>query len=73
VALVDAAANDAVDRSLHSLTLGFSDRHPALDLLRTSNRHLEMRSTLYVVHWDDGTEAAKALDDRVPHLEIATL
>jgi hypothetical protein len=73
VALVDAAANDAVDRSLHSLTLGLSERHPALDLVRNSNRHLEMRSILYVVHWDDGAEAAKTLDNRVPHLEIATL
>jgi hypothetical protein len=73
VALVDAATNDAVDRSLHSLTLGLSERHPALGPLRKANRHLEMRSVLYVVHWDDGADAANALDDRMPHLEIATL
>jgi len=73
VALVDAATNDAVDRSLHSLTAGFSQQHAALPLLRTTHRNLEMRSILYVVHWDDGEEAANALDHRVPHLEIATL
>jgi hypothetical protein len=35
--------------------------------------HIEYRSILYLVHWEDGADAVELLDRRVPHVEVATL
>ena len=55
------------------LTVGLTDRHPLLAVLKGCFWHLEYRSILYVTFWDDGAAAAAALDDRAPHVETAVL
>jgi hypothetical protein len=73
LALVGAARAEAHRRGLAVVTLGLALRNPMLRAVRAAFRHLEYRSILYLVHWDDGRAAAAALDDRPAHLEAATL
>jgi len=73
LALIVAARAEACRRGLEVVTLGLAQRNPMLRAVRRSFRHLEYRSILYLVHWDDGRSAAAALDDRPAHLESATL
>lgn len=72
-AVLLAAANRSLERRYAYLTLGLAERHPLVPIVRRSFRHLTYRSMIYVVHWADGAEACQALDDRVPHLEVAVL
>jgi len=73
LALVSAALGMARARGLDFVTLGLSERNPMLAAVKARFRHLEYRSMLYLVHWEDGRAAAAALDDRPAHLEAATL
>lgn len=73
VALVSAALCEARRRGLDFVTLGLAERSPVLRTVKAQFRHLEYRSILYLVHWEDGRAAAEALDDRTAHLEAATL
>jgi hypothetical protein len=73
LALVTAARAEAHRRGLAVVTLGLARRNPMLRAVRAAFRHLEYRSILYLVYWDDGRAAAAALDDRPAHLEAATL
>lgn len=72
-ALVGTALHEAHRRDLSFVTLGCSARNPMLAALQSRFRHLQYRSVIYVVHWDDGRAAAAALDGRPVHLEAATL
>jgi hypothetical protein len=72
-ALITATRAEAQRRGLEVVTLGLAQRNPMLRAVRAAFRHLEYRSILYLVHWEDGRSAAAALDDRPAHLEAATL
>lgn len=71
--LLQAARQEAARRGGESLLIGLSDRHPLRKRLGREFRRLEYQSLLYLVHWEDGAEAAAALDDRPVHVELATL
>lgn len=73
VALLTAAYNDAVQAGFDYLAVGLAQRNPLADAVKRAFPHREYASVLYVVYWDDGARAAGQLDDRVPHLEVATL
>jgi len=51
---------------------GFHQRDPLAAALR-SLPHICFRSRLFVVHWEDGGEAHKSLDNRVPYVELGGL
>lgn len=72
-ALVDCALVEARRRGLELATLGLSTRRPMADAIRRGFRPRLYRSTLYAVHWPSGAEAVRALDNRVPHVEVAVL
>jgi len=67
LALVAAARRVAAERGLRYLSLGFAARHPLTDAVRRAIHARELGSVLYLV----GPPAD--LDDRVPHVEAATL
>ncbi|MCM2279811.1 MAG: hypothetical protein NDJ89_17185 [Oligoflexia bacterium] len=73
VALLTAAFNASVGQGYSYLTLGLAARHPLLAAVRSEFRPREYRSILCTVHWPDGERAVAALDDRIPHLEVARL
>ncbi len=73
LALLESARDGAAERGLDYLILGFARRNPLLAVVRRAFPHREYASMLYLVHWEDGTGAAAAMDDRVPHLEVAIL
>lgn len=72
-ALVQQALCEAARRGYECLVLGFSCRNPLLALVKRRFRCLEYRSILYLVHWEDGAQAVRALDGRIAHVEVATL
>jgi hypothetical protein len=72
-ALMQRAHADAAGRGLRHLALGLSSRHPLLPVARRLFRHRVTTSTLYAVHWEDGRDAAEALDGRIAHCEVALL
>jgi len=72
-AVLARAFNDAVGRDWSYLTLAFAKRNPLLQTVKASFRHMEYRSVIYTVFWEDGREAVEYLDDRIPHLELAVL
>ncbi|MGD1080922.1 MAG: GNAT family N-acetyltransferase [Candidatus Sulfotelmatobacter sp.] len=62
--------------STHSadyLAIGFDARDPRLAHLRRAFRAREYVSRIYAVHWEDGTELTRNLDDRLLAPEVATL
>lgn len=73
VSLVAAALRQGAERGLRLLTLGLSERNPMLPAVKRRFRHLQYRSLLYLVHWADGEDAVRGLDDRAAHVEAATL
>ena len=73
VSLVAEASSRAVAKNLDYLHVGFAARHPLLTAIERKFSHRRYASVLYVVHWEDGAQAADALDARIPHLEAAVL
>lgn len=73
IGLLKAAVDQSKRRGYQSLLLGLSRDNPMLPAVRSAFRHLTYRSQLYVVHWDDGQQAANNLDDRVVHTDVAIL
>jgi hypothetical protein len=71
--LIQLALSEAARRGYECLILGFAGRNPLRSLVKRRFRCLEYRSILYLVHWDEGEQAVHALDDRIAHVEVATL
>ncbi len=71
--LLTAAYNESVEHRYDYLMLGFAERNPLAAAVKQAFPYREYVSILYVVHWEDGAEAASAVDDRMPHPEVATL
>ena len=63
----------ARSRGIDYLTLGFDARDTRLHHLRRTFRPREYISRLYAVHWDDGANLARQLDDRLLAPEVALL
>jgi len=72
-ALVDAALEAARRRGFAVATLGLARRHPLRAALRARYPARDYPAVLYLVHWPEDAERARAVDDRVPHLEVAVL
>ncbi|MEM7305507.1 MAG: hypothetical protein AAF682_02495 [Planctomycetota bacterium] len=73
VALVSAARRAAHARGIDLLALGLAAAHPLLATLRRRFRPRELEARLLLHFWPGGEAAARALDDRLPHVEVATL
>lgn len=56
-----------------NIAVGLDARDPRLAMLRDSFGGREYRTQLYCVHWEDGRDAAAALDDRLLQPELALL
>lgn len=72
-ALLGDALRGAAHLDVDCLVLGFAEGHPLLPPLTRFIRGRRYRSLVYAVHWEDGAEAVRRLDGRVPHLEVAIL
>jgi hypothetical protein len=73
-ALVAAARSAARRRGIECLLLGVAADGPLHSAVRGAFPARAYRSVLYLVHWDDeGAAAVGGLDDRVTHVEVATL
>ncbi len=73
VALIAAACERALRRGIDYVMLGMAMRHPLAAVVRKRFPCHEYVSMIYVVFWEDGKQAADALDGRLPHPEVAIL
>jgi hypothetical protein len=71
--LVRSLHGSAHTLGVDSIGVGFDARDPRLAVLRRAFGGVEYRTRLYVVHWEDGRDAAEALDDRLCEPEVALL
>jgi hypothetical protein len=71
--LIRLLQRSARTRGIDYLTLGFDVRDPRLPNLRRALRPREYVSRLYAVHWDDGADLVRQLDDRFLAPEVALL
>jgi hypothetical protein len=70
--LLQWIASEARDEGCDCLLAGFHEHDPLLRVA-AARRHVTYTSRLCLVYWEDGADAAGALDARVPYLELATL
>jgi hypothetical protein len=71
-ALLGSIQRHAAAEGYDYLMVGLHERDPLLAAARQFP-HRDYVSRLYVVYWEDGTEACRSLDSRVPYLELALL
>ncbi len=71
--LLAAAALEARRRNVGGLVLGLAARSPFLRVMRRRFRARRYESLLCAVHGEDGRRAVEALDERLPHPEVALL
>jgi hypothetical protein len=71
--LLSAAFNSLLGRGYAFATLGLARGNAMLPAVKRAFWNIEYRSVLYLVFWEDGAGAARLLDLRVPHVEVATL
>jgi hypothetical protein len=71
-ALLRAAYTAARTRGFSYMMLGLAEAHPFRALAR-SYWHILYPSQIYLAAWDDGAEAVRQIDRRVPGLEAAIL
>jgi hypothetical protein len=73
VALVAAACREAAGRGLDYVMLGLDEANPLCVVLRARFPTHSYVSMVYVVYWEDGADAAVAIDGRMLHPEVAIL
>ncbi len=71
--LIKTVGAHARRRGYALMTLGLAEGHSLLPLVKRRFRHFEYHSLLCLVYWDDGAQAAAALDARPVHVELAML
>src|SRR5262249_9633192 len=64
--------NDTVNGPHTFFLLGLHEGDPLASVLR-DYRYSPYQGRLFCVHFEDGEDAWRALDGRVPHVELATL
>lgn len=73
VALIRALYNHAVDKEYNYFMLGLCDNHPFFETIVPNYRHIDYKSQLYLVVWEQELDALSQMDDRLPGVEIAVL
>lgn len=68
-----ARAHEAAVGRFGTLTLGLPARHPWTAEVKAHFGAIEYRSLVYAVAWEDGLDAARALDERLCWPEVAVL
>lgn len=71
-ALLRRLYNDAVGGSHRHFVVGLHERDPLAGAL-ADYRCAPYRGRLFCAHFEDGEDAFRALDGRIPHVELATL
>lgn len=72
-ALLDAGLDCAHRREVGQAVLGLADRHPLAATARARRNPRIYRSRAYLVYWPEGEAAARQVDGRPLHLEVAIL
>lgn len=75
-ALIELVANGcrtAVQRGIDYVMVALAARHPLAAVIRKRFPCHDYVSMIYLVYWEDGRDDADAVDDRIPHPEVAIL
>lgn len=73
LALVRAGLDRAARRGAGAATMGMGGGHPFRAALAKRYRAIAYETLLYLVHWEDGAEAARACADRVAMPDVGLL
>jgi hypothetical protein len=71
--LLRALYNHAANKSYSYFMLGLAEKHPFFKEVRRTYRHIDYKSILYLVTWEDELESFPQIDSRIPGPEIAIL
>ena len=72
-ALLRALYNHAASQNYSYFMLGLSEAHPLLKKVTGTYRHIDYKSILYLVTWEDELEKLPQMASRIPGPEIAIL
>ncbi|MFZ6028566.1 MAG: hypothetical protein ACOYYS_12690 [Chloroflexota bacterium] len=72
-ALLCATCNETLLHGFGYFVLGLSEAHPLRPVFAKSYRHVAYISQIYLMAWEDGLDAVRRVDGRVPGLEVAVL
>jgi hypothetical protein len=53
--------------------LGLCENHPFLESALSTYRHIDYKSQLYLVAWEEEMEILSQVDDRLPAVEVSRL
>jgi hypothetical protein len=73
LSLIKAGLDLARRRRLGAATIGMSSHHRFNGVLRKHFRAIQYQTLLYLVHWEDGAEAAAGCDGRLPMPDVGLL
>jgi hypothetical protein len=71
--LLRNAYSHALDQGHGYLMLGLCENHPFLESALSTYRHIDYRSQLYLVAWEEEMEVLSQVDHRLPAVEVSTL
>jgi len=72
-ALLRRLYNYVVDQGHSYLMLGLCDHHPFLESVMSTYPHIDYKSLLYLIAWDEDLEVLSEVDDRLTGVEISIL
>lgn len=73
LALLSAGLSAARARNLDAAAIGLATSRTLCRALHDHTRAIEYRTSLYLAHWPEGTDAAASLKPATPHPEMALL
>jgi hypothetical protein len=71
--LLRSAYNHAVDQGHEYLMLGLCEDHPFLESVMSTYPHIDYRSLLYLIAWEEELEVLSEVDGRLPGVEVSVL
>jgi hypothetical protein len=72
-ALLRRLYNYVVDQGHSYLMLGLCDNHPFLESVMSTYPHIDYKSLLYLIAWDEDLEVLSEVDERLTGVEISML
>jgi len=72
-ALLRSLYNYAVDQGHSYLMVGLCENHPFLENVMSTYRHIDYKSLLYLIAWEEELEVLSEVDNRLPGVEVSIL
>jgi hypothetical protein len=71
--LLRSLYNYVVDQGHSHLMLGLCEDHPFLESVMSAYPHIDYKSLLYLIAWEEELEVLSEVDTRLPDVEVSIL